>query len=216
MSSRRQRRSTTRPRSRVSAGAAGTGRTRLRPDAVATRVASASVGLGRIADAARPTGPSRRFARPRRGSLAPSGSGHRLRACTKAWSRTSSTSSGGCPASVPRAPSGSRSTCSPADPADVRRLVARADRGQGQGPVLPRSAATSPRRSECRICRDTAARPVGDLRGRGAQGRRRDRADPRVPRPLPRARRRDQPDRGHRARRPAGPGADGPAGRRQR
>ena len=60
-----------------------------------------------------------------------------------------------------------------------------------------------------------AARPRADLRRRGAQGRRRDRAHPRVPGPLPRARRGDQPDRGHRPRRPAHPRAAGPAGRRR-
>ena len=59
-----------------------------------------------------------------------------------------------------------------------------------------------------------APRPDGDLRRRGAEGRRRDRADPRVPGPLPRARRRDQPDRRRRPRRPAHPRAAGPAGRR--
>ena len=68
---------------------------------------------------------------------------------------------------------------------------------------------------QCRICRDPRRDPTVHLRGRGAQGRRRDRADPRVPRPLPRARRRDQPDRGHRPRRPADPRADDPAGRRR-
>ncbi len=102
-----------------------------------------------------------------------------------------------------------------ADPADVRRLVTaltevkdkvrfcthlRQRRRAGGVPDLPRPA----------------PRPVHHLRGRGAQGRRRDREDPRVPRPLPRARRRDQPDRGHRPRRPAGPRADDPAGRRRR
>ena len=46
----------------------------------------------------------------------------------------------------------------------------------------------------------SAARPVGYLRGGGAQGRRGGGEDPRVPRPLSRARRSDQPDRRSRAR----------------
>ena len=59
------------------------------------------------------------------------------------------------------------------------------------------------------------AGPRGDLRRRGAEGRRRGGEDPRVPRPVSRARRRDQPDRRDRPRRPAGQGADDPAGRRR-
>ena len=43
--------------------------------------------------------------------------------CTKARSRTSSTSSAGCRASVPRARSASRSTCSRPTPVDVERLI---------------------------------------------------------------------------------------------
>ena len=62
-----------------------------------------------------------------------------------------------------------------ADPVDVRRLVARPDRGQGQGAVLPRPAATSPRTTQCRICRDPRRDLHRALRRRGAQGRRRDR-----------------------------------------
>ena len=56
----------------------------------------------------------------------------------------------------------------------------------------------------------------GALRGRGAQGRRGDRADRRVPRPLSRAGRRDQSARGHRPGQPADPRADDPARRRRR
>ena len=102
-----------------------------------------------------------------------------------------------------------------ADPADVRRLV----------------HALTEVKDKVRFCRDLrqrqragrvprlprpAPRPVGHLRGRGAQGRRRDRAHARVPRALPRARRRDQPDRGRRPRRPAGARADGAAAGRRR
>ena len=43
--------------------------------------------------------------------------------CTKAWSRTSSTNWAGCPASVPRARSGSPSTSCRPSPTDVRRLA---------------------------------------------------------------------------------------------
>ena len=80
----------------------------------------------------------------------------------------------------------------------------RAGRGQGEGQVLP-DLRQRRRGGAVPDLPRPAPRPVGDLRGRGAQGRRRDRADPRVPRPLPRARRGDQPDRRHRPRPPADP-----------
>src|SRR5699024_11036565 len=51
----------------------------------------------------------------------------------------------------------------------------------------------------------------GDLRGRGVQGHHRDREDPRVQGPLPRARRRDRPDRRRRPQRPAHHPADEPS-----
>ena len=91
----------------------------------------------------------------------------------------------------------------------------RADRGQGQGAFC--SVCFNVAEDEqCRICRDPRRDPTRALRRRGAQGRRRDRAHPRVPRPLPRARRRDLADRRHRPRPAADPGAAGPAGRRRR
>ena len=106
---------------------------------------------------------------------------------------------------------------SPAGRRSGRRQAARrrADRGDRAGPVLPDLR----QRGRGRGVPDLpgpAPRPVGDLRGRGAQGRRGDREDPRVPRPLPRARRSDQPDRRDRPGRPADQGADGAAHRRQR
>ena len=52
----------------------------------------------------------------------------------------------------------------------------------------------------CSICRDPRRNADAHLRRRRREGRRGDRAHPRVPRPVPRARRRDQPDRGHRPR----------------
>src|SRR5262252_8937103 len=81
-----------------------------------------------------------------------------------------------------------------ADPADVRRLAS------SLLEVLERvkfcrTCGNVAEEDECRICRDP--------RRGGAQGRRGDREDPRVPRPLPCPRRRDQPDRRDRARRPA-------------
>ena len=54
----------------------------------------------------------------------------------------------------------------------------------------------------CRICADPEPRPGDDLRGRGARRRDPDRAHPRIPRPLPRARRRPLADRRRRRRGP--------------
>ena len=212
MSSRRQRRSTRRPRSRVSAGVPGTGKNSISgADASGPSVASASSGSGVIARCWRPRRPiaSRWFASLRRGSRAASGPGHRLGGVRRRRSRTSSTSSAGCPASVPRAPSGSRSTCCRPTRPTSAGWSSVADRGQGQGAVLPHLRQRRRGRAVPDLPRP-APRPDRALRGRGAQGRRRDRADPRVPGPLPRARRCDQPDRGHRPGRPAGPRADGP------
>ena len=66
--------------------------------------------------------------------------------------------------------------------------------GQGRGPVLPHLRQRHRVRGVPDLPR-SAPRPDHHLRGRGAQGRPRGRAHPRVPRPLPRARRGDQPDR---------------------
>ena len=97
--------------------------------------------------------------------------------CMKASSSTSSTSSAGCPASGRRARSGSRSTCSPPTP-----------RTSGGWP--PRSIEVTERVRFCKTCGNVAeARGVpdlpghpagsrGDLRRRGAQGRRRGGEDP--------------------------------------
>ena len=102
-----------------------------------------------------------------------------------------------------------------ADPADVRRLAdtlvemkAKAHLLQGLRQRLPGGAVPDLPRP--------APRPDPDLRGRGAQGRRGDRADPGVPRPLPRARRRDLAAGGHRSGAAAHPRADDAAGRRRR
>ena len=77
-----------------------------------------------------------------------------------------------------------------ADPVDVRRLADVLVRGQGEGPVL-RGLRQRRRGGPVPDLPRSAPRPDGDLRRRGVQGRRRDRADPRVPGPLPRARRGD-------------------------
>ena len=66
----------------------------------------------------------------------------------------------------------------------------RAGRGQGEGEVLHHLLQRRRGRAVPDLPRP-AARPGGAVRGRGVQGRRRDRAHPRVPRSLPRARRRD-------------------------
>ena len=101
-----------------------------------------------------------------------------------------------------------------ADPADVRRLADVLIEVKEQGEVL-RGLRQRRRGGAVPDLPRPAARPGGDLRGRGVQGRRRDRADPRVPGPLPRARRGDLADRGHRPRRAADPRADDPARRRR-
>ena len=99
-------------------------------------------------------GPSRRFAR--RADAAAGlrrARARRLGACTKAWFRTSSTSSGDCPASVPRAPSGSPSTCSPPTRPTYAASSTRSPRSRTRS-ASAAPAATSPRPSECRICLD--------------------------------------------------------------
>ena len=101
-----------------------------------------------------------------------------------------------------------------ADPADVRRLAAALTEVKEKVRFCAICGNVS-EDEQCRICRDPRRDLTMHLRGRGAEGRRRDREDPRVPRPLPRARRGDQPDRGHRPGRPAGPRADDAARRRQ-
>ena len=67
----------------------------------------------------------------------------------------------------------------------------------------------------CEICDDDAPRPLADLRRRAARRRDPDRAHARVPRPLPRARRRALADRRHRPRGPEDRRAGRP-GRRRR
>ena len=90
----------------------------------------------------------------------------------------------------------------------------RAAQGQGAGPVL-HDLLQRGRVGAVPDLPRPAPHRRGALRGRGAQGRRGDRADRRVPRPLPRARRGDQPARGHRPGQPADPRADGPARHRR-
>ena len=102
-----------------------------------------------------------------------------------------------------------------ADPIDVKRLVSALVEVKDKVRFCSICGNVA-QEEQCRICRDPRRDARADLRGRGAQGRRRDRAHPRVPGPLPRARRRDQPDRGHRPRRPAHPRAAGAAGLRRR
>ena len=75
----------------------------------------------------------------------------------------------------------------------------RADRGQGQGQVLQHLLQRLRGRPVPDLSRPPS-RPDRPVRRGGVQGRRRGRAHPRVPRPLPRAGRRDLADRRHRAR----------------
>ena len=102
-----------------------------------------------------------------------------------------------------------------ADPADVRRLADVLIEVKAKVKFCSICFNVS-EDEQCRICRDPRRDPAAAVRRRGVQGRRRDRADPRVPRPLPRARRRDLADRRHRPRPAADPRADDPAGRRHR
>ena len=103
-----------------------------------------------------------------------------------------------------------------ADPADVEPAGRRAAAGCKDEVRFCAICGNVAEAEQCRICRDPRRDDDGHLRRRGAQGRRRDRADPRVPRPLPRARRRDQPDRRRRPGRPADPRAADAAARRRR
>ena len=82
--------------------------------------------------------------------------------------------------------------------------------GQGAGRASADAASTSRRASCAGICADDRAGTADRLRGRGAPRHRRGGADRRVPRPLPRAAGRHQPDRGRRSRAAARPGAAGP------
>ena len=103
---------------------------------------------------------------------------------------------------------------------DALRLLVVDHRGQGPGHVLLRAASTSPRaaaRSPTRPVRALRRRPARRhraLRGRGAARHRRRGEDAGVPRPLPRAAGRHQPDRGRRPRPAAHPRAARPARRR--
>jgi recombinational DNA repair protein RecR len=72
-----------------------------------------------------------------------------------------------------------------ADPADVRRLTEALTEVKDKVRFC-KTCGNVAEAEECRICRDA----------RGVQGRRRDREDAGVPRPLPRAGRGHQPDRG--------------------
>ena len=86
-----------------------------------------------------------------------------------------------------------------ADPVDVRRLAHVLVEVKDK----VRFCATCGNVAEdeqCRICRDPRRDPTVLCVRRGVQGRGRDRAHPRVPRPLPRAGRCHLADRGHRPR----------------
>ena len=87
--------------------------------------------------------------------------------------------------------------------------------GEGARPLLPRVREPD-RGGDVRDLPRRPPRPHDDLRRRAARRRRLARADARVPRPLPRARRRAQPDRRRRPRRPAHRRADPPRRRERR
>ena len=157
-----------------------------------------------------PGRPARAASSARSGQL---GSSTGACTCTKAWSRTSSTSSAGCPASGPKSAQRIAFHLLQADAGRRTPPGRRADRGQGEGAVLL-DLLQRLRGGAVPDLPRPAARPDRALRGRGVQGRRRDRAHPRVPGPLPRARRRDLADRRHRTRAAAGPRADDAARRR--
>ena len=66
-----------------------------------------------------------------------------------------------------------------ADPADVRRLAEALTEMKAKATFCQVCGNVS-QSDLCRICADERRDLTSDLRGRGAQGRRRDRADPRV------------------------------------
>ena len=100
-----------------------------------------------------------------------------------------------------------------AEESDVRRLAEALIEVKARGAVLLDLLQRLRGRAVPDLPRP-AARPDRALRGRGVQGRRRHRADPRVQGPLPRARRRDLADRRHRPGPAAHPRADDAALRR--
>ena len=127
----------------------------------------------------------------------------RLGSCTKARSRTSSTNSGGCPGVGPKSAQRIAFHLLQADEIDVQRL---ADALAARSRQKVRFCATCGNVAEaeqCRICLDPRRDPHVICVVEEPKDVVADRAHPRVPRPLPRARRRDQPDRGHRPGRPA-------------
>ena len=114
----------------------------------------------------------------------------RVRRRSSAWSP----SSRGCRGSASAPPSGSPSTSCALRRGGVRRS-ADAIREVKEKVGLCEDCFNLAEGPLCRICADAEPRPVDDLRGRGARRRDPDRAHPRVPRPLPRARRRALADR---------------------
>ena len=97
--------------------------------------------------------------------------------CTKARSRTSSTSSAGCPASGPKSAQRIAFHLLAADPVDVERLAATLLRVKDEVRFCAICGNVA-EAEECRICRDPRRDLTRHLRRRGAQGRRRDRDAP--------------------------------------
>ena len=156
---------------------------------------------------------ARRPGRPRRRRRAPAGSRRRAeprgagarrgRRCTRRPSSASSPSSASCPASAQRTAQRLAFHILRAGTEEANALADAIREVKEQHPLCEVcfNLADGPR---CRICQDERRDAGADLRRRGAGRRDPDRAHARVPRPLPRARRRAVADR---RRRPRGPQA---------